>query len=80
MRNSLKLAAMTALLLAGTGPAMAEQVCGADVSVQDTMVSASFNGITAACVKDSVCSIALGSADGMKVDMERASVDGSWLV
>lgn len=80
MRNSLKLAAMAALLLAGASTAMAEQVCGADVSVQGNQITASFDGITAACVKDSVCSIALGSTEGMKVDMERASVDGSWLV
>ena len=80
MHTRLKLAAMAAFLFAGAAPAVAEQVCGADVAVQDDTVTATFDGIAATCAKDSLCTIALGSAEGMRVDMERASVDGSWLV
>lgn len=80
MHFSLKLAAMAAFLFAAAAPAVAEQVCGAEVAAQGATVTATFDGIAATCAKDSLCSIALGSADGVRVDMERASVDGSWLV
>jgi hypothetical protein len=42
--------------------------------------SQSWEGLSASCAIDSICSVTLATGDDMRVDMERASLDGSWLI
>lgn len=79
--NTLRLAALAGCVLAGTITiASAEQLCGADVVREANLVAATFDGLGASCEQDSICAITLASTNDMRVEMERASVDGSWLV
>ena len=79
--KTLRLTALAACALAGTiASASADQLCGADVAREGNTVAASFDGLGASCEQDSICAITLATGSDMRVDMERASVDGSWLV
>jgi len=81
LHNTLRLAALAACVLSGSiTSASAEQLCGADVVREANVVSATFDGLGASCEQDSICAITLATSDDMRVEMERASVDGSWLV
>ena len=81
MHKSLRLAALATAALAGSiAAASAEQVCGSDVVREANHMAAKVDGLGASCEKDSICAITLASNSDMRVEMERASVDGSWLV
>ena len=80
MRQSFKLAAAIVSLGLAASPAMAEQLCGADIAQEGNMRVAQVGELSAACEIDSICSVTLATGDDMRVDMERASLDGSWLI
>jgi azurin len=80
VRQSFKLAAAIVSLGLAASPAMAEQLCGAEIAQEGNMRVAMLGGLSAACEIDSICSVTLATGDDMRVDMERASLDGSWLI
>ena len=80
VQHCFKFATAVCVLTLLAGPANAEELCGAQVASEGNSRVATFDGLSAGCDQGGICTVTLATGNDMRVDMERASVDGSWLI
>lgn len=80
MLKRIQLVVLATAFAALVVPAQAEQVCGLEAKVDGNTTSVALDGLSASCQKDSICSVMLANGNDMQVAMERASIEGSWLI
>ena len=80
MQNSFKLVAALAATVMFSMPVQAAEMCGAETTIEGNISTTKFGDLKASCESGSVCSVVLASGNELAVAIERASVDGSWLV
>jgi hypothetical protein len=76
-RFTLAAAATFAMIMAT--PALGAELCGMEATPANGGMMVKVGGFEATCMTKSKCSIKLSSVEGMTLELERASVDGSWL-
>jgi hypothetical protein len=80
LQNSFKLIAVLAAAIMLSAPVQAAEMCGAETVTEGSTSTATFGALKASCETGSICSVVLASGNDLNVAIERASVEGSWLV
>ena len=80
LQNSFKLIAALTAAIMFSAPVQAAEMCGVETVTEGNASTAAFGALKASCETGSICSVMLASGNDLNVAIERASLDGSWLV